>query len=67
MTITPKRYACAECGTVTIQHTNHFGQTWSLGRYNICPKCPPYKKLPEYGGQTVWTCLEQQPVALETP
>lgn len=32
--------------------------TWSYGHYNVCPNCPPYKKYPEYGGQTIWECKE---------
>jgi len=58
---TSKRYACSHCGHETQQTTNHYGQTYSAGRVNTCPKCPPYLKYPEYGGGTVWNCLDSQP------
>lgn len=54
-----KNYECTECGHQTQQQTNHWGNAWSWGKYNTCPKCPPYKKYPEYGGATVWKCLDQ--------
>lgn len=55
---TEKRYRCDACGYVSRQLTNHYGKTWSFGTYNTCPKCPPFRKFPEFGGQTTWTCLE---------
>lgn len=55
-----KQYACKRCGHVTMQETNHYGETYSLGRFNTCPKCPPWAKYPEYGGSTVWRCLEKE-------
>lgn len=61
MTQTMKKYACRRCGHVTEQRTNHYGPTWSSGRYNTCPKCPPWAKYAEFGGSTVWDCLEQPP------
>lgn len=51
-----KQYKCTQCGYITTQTTNHYGHTWSFGRMNCCPQCPPYKKYPEYGGQTIWEC-----------
>ena len=60
-----KNYECTECGHQTKQRTNHWGNTYSWGRYNTCPKCPPYKKYPEYGGSTVWKCLDQQKLAID--
>ena len=54
---TSKEYICSECGYKTQQTTNHYGNTWSFGRYNTCPECPPYKKYPEYGGQTIWNYI----------
>jgi len=57
--ITPKKYKCKRCGYVKTQYTNHNGNTWSWGRFNTCLNCPPWAKYPEYGGNTVWECLEQ--------
>ena len=61
-----KRYRCDRCGYVVEQTTNHYGPTWSWGHVNVCPKCPPWAKYPEFGGQTTWTCLDQPPGAEET-
>lgn len=58
-TITTKRYQCSQCGHIVSQETNHYGQTYSLGHYNCCPACPPYKKYSEFGGRTVWNCIDQ--------
>lgn len=54
----PKRYKCDRCGHVEIQVTNHFQPTWSHDHFNVCPKCPPWAKYPEFGGQTTWTCID---------
>jgi len=59
--IAVKRYKCKRCGHVAKQSTNHYGNTWSWGHYNTCPKCPPWAKYPEFGGATVWECMEQVP------
>jgi hypothetical protein len=59
--VEPKKYKCDACGFETMQSTNHYGPTWSWGHVNTCPKCPPFKKYPEFGGQTTWTCLETEP------
>ncbi len=60
MKVTPKKYACERCGHETTQSTNHFGKTWSVGRFNVCPNCPPWAKYQEFGGQTIWKCLEKE-------
>lgn len=54
-----KRYGCDQCGHVTTQSTNHYGSTWSYGRVNTCPVCPPWAKYPEFGGATTWTCIDK--------
>ena len=59
--VTAKQYRCKACGHVSIQTTNHWDKTWSFGHFNTCTQCPPYKKYPEFGGQTVWECMEQAP------
>lgn len=56
--ITTKRYRCRRCGHETEQNTNHYGSTLSWGRVNTCPECPPWAKYPEFGGQTVWDCID---------
>lgn len=56
---TEKAYACKRCGFVSKQVTNHYGDTWSFGRVNTCPKCPPWAKYPEFGGRTVWECQDK--------
>lgn len=55
-----KKYACERCGHETVQNTNHYGKTWSWGRFNTCPNCPPWAKYPEFGGSTKWICLEKE-------
>lgn len=57
---TPKLYRCKRCGHETTQDTNHTGEAWSWGHFNTCAKCPPWAKYPEFGGQTVWECIEKQ-------
>lgn len=59
--ISSKRYACAECGHVVEQSTNHYGQTYSWGRVNVCPNCPPWKR------PNTWNCLEPLPEGMERP
>lgn len=39
-----KPYCCAECGYKREIETNHYGETYSYGNYNVCPVCPPYKR-----------------------
>lgn len=56
---TPKLYRCTRCGHEAMQTTNHYGNTWSHGHFNTCPKCPPWAKYPEFGGHTVWECVEK--------
>lgn len=60
MPITSKKYKCERCGHVTEQSTNHFGKTWSLGHFGACPSCPPWAKYPEFGGITIWICMESE-------
>lgn len=55
---TAKQYRCERCGCTSTQKTNHYGPTWSWGHSNTCPDCPPWAKYPEFGGRTVWECLE---------
>lgn len=57
--ITAKKYKCQRCAHVVTQSTNHYGETYSWGRFNTCPNCPPWAKYAEFGGSTVWECLEQ--------
>ncbi len=47
MKITSKTYKCKVCGHKVEQETNHYGETYSLGNYNQCEKCPRYKPLPK--------------------
>jgi hypothetical protein len=53
-----KTYRCKKCGHEQQIKTNHYGPCWSWGHYNCCPDCPPYAKYPEFGGSTVWECVE---------
>lgn len=59
--LTEKLYRCGECGHETRQTTNHYGETYSLGSYNACPKCPPYKR------PTTWKCAEEPPAGMGVP
>jgi hypothetical protein len=45
---------CTRCGHESKQVTNHTGPTWSWGKVNCCPNCPPWAKYPEFGGRTDW-------------
>ena len=54
-----KKYRCSRCGFEKEMQTNHYGTTWSWGYYNTCPVCPPCAKYPEFGGQTIWECVEK--------
>lgn len=64
-TILEKTYRCSRCGYETRQATNHYGPTWSWGRHNICPKCPPWAKLAEFGAHTLWNCVDMPPLTEE--
>lgn len=57
---TNKKYKCSKCGHITTQCTNHYRLTTSHDKFNTCPQCPPYRKYPEYGGQTIWICMESK-------
>ena len=59
--MTVKKYKCSECGHVEKHDTNHWGEFYSLGHLYACPKCPPYKKYPEFGGSTTWVIAEPIP------
>lgn len=59
--VAPKAYRCKRCGHIGEQTTNHFQDTWSSGRFNVCPACPPWAKYAEFGGQTVWECIDKEP------
>lgn len=59
--VSSKRYRCKKCGYIGKQSTNHYGPTWSSGHFNTCPKCPPHAKYPEFGGGTLWECLDKPP------
>lgn len=64
---THKAYKCARCGHVQTIQTNHYLQCYSHGHCNTCPKCPPFAKYPEFGGGTVWNCLETAPAVTGQP
>jgi len=57
-----KRYQCSQCGHVVKKTTNHYGATWSWGKVGCCSECPPFRKYPEFGGQTIWICLDKPPI-----
>lgn len=58
--IVAKDYKCRRCGHVMKIETNHYGPCWSFDRVNVCPKCPPWAKYMEFGGQTIWDCQEKE-------
>lgn len=60
--VSPKLYCCKRCGHLEMITTNHYGQCWSAGQFNVCPTCPPWAKYPEFGGSTVWECVDEPPV-----
>lgn len=53
--IEDKNYKCKECGYRKRIATNHFGECYSLGNYNACPNCEPYKR------PTVWILADPIP------
>ncbi len=54
-----KHYSCNSCGYDKEIDTNHFGQCYSLGDYNMCPNC---------GAQpTVWECKADIPPGTVIP
>lgn len=55
-----KHYKCGRCGFEKRIATNHYGNCWSVGHVNTCPKCPPWAKYPEFNGQTIWVCQEKE-------
>ncbi len=56
-----KPYKCKECGHEKQIQTNHWGECYSLGNYNTCPVCPPFKR------PTVWICQEPLPENMGVP
>lgn len=65
--ISAKRYRCKRCGHVKQISTNHYGECYSAGHFNVCPACPPHAKYPEYCGSTTWECLETCPPDMDVP
>ena len=63
-TIKRRIYECSQCGYRVEQKTNHRGKTYSVGAVNVCPKCPPYKKYPEYGGMTEWLYVKDSDIPI---
>ncbi len=58
-----KWYECTKCGYKKQIETNHNHNCFSYSHFNTCTTCPPYKKYPEFGGQTTWKCIDPN----ETP
>lgn len=56
-----KKYRCSRCGHVTEQTTNHYGETYSVGRFHACPVCPPFTR------PTRWICCEPCPPHMNKP
>lgn len=56
-----KEYACKTCGHKKVIDTNHYGECYSFGNWNRCPKCIP-SNLP-----TVWVCTESPPDGMGVP
>jgi hypothetical protein len=56
-----KPYKCKECGFKKQIQTNHHGECYSLGNYNVCPACPPFKR------PTTWVCCEKPPEGMGVP
>lgn len=54
-----KQYQCSRCGCISTQVTTHYGPVVSFGHVNTCPACPLWAKYPEFGGRTVWDCLDK--------
>jgi len=56
-----KAYECKKCGYEKEIDTNHFGECYSLGKHNQCPKCVRYQPcdgpalIPTV---TTWVCAE---------
>jgi hypothetical protein len=65
--ITSKRYRCQRCGHEQKISTNHYGECYSAGHSNCCPKCPPWAKFAEFGSSTTWVCVEPLPAGMERP
>jgi hypothetical protein len=59
--ISYKKYACKQCGHEKLIDTNHYGECYSWGNFNLCPKCPPYKR------PNTWVCQEAPPEGMGIP
>ncbi len=67
-----KHYQCKACGQSKEIGTNHWGECYSLGNYNRCPKCgplPPDRRNPQavIYPVTVWVCAETPPAGMGKP
>jgi hypothetical protein len=72
MPITFKNYRCKACGFEKKIDTNHYGECYSLGNYNRCPKCgplPPDPKCPAavIYPTTTWVCVDPVPEGVKVP
>ena len=56
---TRRVYKCTRCGCEDTQATNHKGPTYSFGRFNCCPNCPPWAKFSDMGGTTEWRYVRE--------
>lgn len=56
-----KLYKCSDCGYEKQIDTNHFGECYSFGSYNRCPKCWDLSKC------TTWVCQEKPPKGAGVP
>ena len=59
--ISVKLYACKECGYEKKASTNHYGEFYSYGNWEVCPNCPPYKR------PNTWVCQEPAPEGMGVP
>ncbi len=59
--ISYKKYSCKQCGHEKQIDTNHYGECYSFGNYNNCPKCPPFRR------PTTWVCMETPPEGMGVP
>lgn len=60
-TLCYKPYKCSQCGFEKQIQTNHFGECYSLGNYNACPNCAPFKR------PTTWICQLDCPPDMQKP
>ena len=64
-----KKYKCKKCGFVKKIETNHYGECYSLGRYNHCtnPKSECSWLINIYRKPTTWICMEKPPKGEKIP